>query len=398
MLEHGGRLARAAHEFGIPREAWLDLSTGVSPRGWPVSPVPADAWQRLPEDDDGLLDAARAYYGTRDLLPVAGSQAAIAALPRLRARSRVGVIAPGYAEHAHAWRRAGHDVVALPLPELLARAGEFDVVIVIHPNNPTGTCLDRETLLALHSRLSRPAVVGATSAGHALVEPALVGAASAAIPRQRASSTQAPIAAEAAPTRAGPVAGPVAGPIADPVADPAAGPMVSNEPWLVVDEAFIDTRPDESLVPYMREGIIVLRSVGKFFGLAGARAGFVAASPGLLDALAEVLGPWTLTGPSRHVVTQALMDRAWQASARAWLCETSARLRDMLTKHGLRPSGGCEFFQYCERADARVLSRSLARHAILVRHFETPRALRFGLPADDAAFARLDRVLAEVVA
>jgi len=173
--------------------------------------------------------------------------------------------------------------------------------------------------------------------------------------------------------------------------------MASNEPWLVVDEAFIDARPDESLVPHVRDGLIVLRSIGKFFGLAGARAGFVAASPALLDALAEVLGPWTLTGPTRHVVTQALMDHAWQASARTWLHETSARLRDLLTTHGLRPSGGCEFFQYCERSDAEELHRSLARHAILVRHFDAPLALRFGLPADDAAFARLDRVLAEVM-
>jgi cobalamin biosynthesis protein CobC len=117
----------------------------------------------------------------------------------------------------------------------------------------------------------------------------------------------------------------------------------------------------------------------------------------LLDTLAEVLGPWTLTGPTRHVVTQALMDNAWQASARGWLHEASARLRDLLTTHGLRPSGGCEFFQYCEHADAQVLSRALARHAILVRYFETPQALRFGLPADDAAFARLDRVLAGVM-
>ncbi|MDQ0009586.1 cobalamin biosynthetic protein CobC [Luteibacter jiangsuensis] len=365
MLEHGGRLARAAREFAIPREAWLDLSTGVSPRAWPVPLVPADAWQRLPEDDDGLLDAARAYYGTRHLLPVAGSQAAIAALPRLRARSRVGVIAPGYAEHAHAWRQAGHDVVPLPLPELLARASEFDVVIVIRPNNPTGACLDRDALLDLHT--------------------VLVGAASAAIPRQRVSSSQALIAAEAAPTKAGPVAGSVA------------GPMAGNDPWLVVDEAFIDTRPDDSLVPHVRDGIIVLRSVGKFFGMAGARAGFIAAWPGLLDALAEVLGPWTLTGPSRYAVTQALMDRAWQVSARAWLHEASARLWTMLTKHGLRPSRGCEFFQYCERSDAAELQRSLARHAVLVRYFDAPRAVRFGLPADDAAFARLDRVLAEVM-
>jgi len=353
MLEHGGRLGRAVREYGIPREAWLDLSTGVSPHAWPVPPIPPAAWHRLPEDDDALSESARAYYGVRHVLPVAGSQAAIAALPRLRGRSRVAVVEPGYAEHAHAWRQAGHDVTALPMDELLARAGEFDVVLLIRPNNPTGESADIASLLALQ-------------AGR---EP--VGAATAAIPLQRASSPQASLAAVAAPT---------------------------ERPWLVVDEAFIDVRPEQSLAPHVREGIIVLRSVGKFFGLAGARAGFVVAWPGLLDALAEALGPWTLTGPTRHVVAQALSDRVWHASARAWLCEASARLANLLTKHGLPPAGGCEFFHYCVHAEARALQHALAGQAILVRHFDNPQALRFGLPGDDDAFARLDRTLSAVLA
>ncbi|WP_413624522.1 threonine-phosphate decarboxylase CobD [Luteibacter sp. Lutesp34] len=335
MLEHGGRLGRAVREYGIPREAWLDLSTGVSPHVWPVPPIPPAAWHRLPEDDDALSESARAYYGVRHVLPVAGSQAAIAALPRLRGRSRVAVVEPGYAEHAHAWRQAGHDVTTLPMDGLLARADEFDVVVLIRPNNPTGDGADIASLLALQ-------------AGR---EP--VGAATAA-PTERA--------------------------------------------WLIVDEAFIDTRPEQSLAPYVREGIVVLRSVGKFFGLAGARAGFVVAWPGLLDALAEALGPWTLTGPTRHVVAQALSDRAWHASARAWLCEASSRLANLLTRHGLSPAGGCEFFHYCVHAEARALQHALATQAILVRHFDNPQALRFGLPGDDEAFARLDRALAAVLA
>ena len=84
MLEHGGRLRRAAQRFGIPLTDWLDLSTGINPLGWPVPMPPAAAWARLPETDDGLESAARAFYGTDALLPVAGSQAAIQALPRLR--------------------------------------------------------------------------------------------------------------------------------------------------------------------------------------------------------------------------------------------------------------------------------------------------------------------------
>jgi len=324
MLEHGGSLGRAVRDYGLPREAWLDLSTGVSPHAWPAPPIPPAAWHWLPEDDDGLVDAARAYYGARHILPVAGSQAAIATLPRLRPRSRVAVAEPGYAEHAHAWRQAGHDVVTLPMDELLARAGEFEVAVLIRPNNPTGDCPDMETVLALQ-----------------------VGRA------ERA--------------------------------------------WLVVDEAFIDARPEQSLAPHVREGLIVLRSVGKFFGLAGARAGFVVAWPGLLDALAEALGPWTLTGPTRHVVAQALSDRVWHASARAWLREASLRLANLLTKHGLAPAGGCEFFHYCVHAEACALQHALAERAILVRHFAEPPALRFGLPGDDEAFARLDHALAEVL-
>jgi cobalamin biosynthetic protein CobC len=334
MLDHGGRLNRAVREYGLPREAWLDLSTGVSPHGWPTPAIPPVAWHRLPEDDDGLLDAARAYYGCEDLLPVAGSQAAIAALPRLRLPSRVAVVAPGYAEHAHAWRQAGHEVVAMRPAEMLANAAGFDVAILIRPNNPTGECLDDEFLLSLQE--------------------ALGGAMRAESRRQR--------------------------------------------PWLIVDEAFIDACHDRSLIRHPREGLIVLRSIGKFFGLAGARAGFVAAWPALLDALAEALGPWTLSGPTRHVVARALADREWQASARAWLRASSSRLAALLARHRMAPTGGCEFFQYVERPDARMLHRALAERAILVRHFEHPLALRFGLPADDASFARLDRALAEVAA
>ncbi len=45
--------------YGIPPEGWLDLSTGINPHAYPVSPIPDDLWARLPEDDDGLIDTAR---------------------------------------------------------------------------------------------------------------------------------------------------------------------------------------------------------------------------------------------------------------------------------------------------------------------------------------------------
>lgn len=326
MLEHGGRLRRAVQAYGIPLEQWLDLSTGISPSGWPLPDIPSSAWRRLPEDDDGLLEAACAYYEAPQLLPVAGSQAAIQALPLLRPPSRVGIMAPGYAEHAQAWQRAGHHVVMESADALLAKVARWDVLVLIHPNNPGGERFDPARLLQLHAELAE---------------------------------------------RGG---------------------------WLVVDEAFMDVTPQASVCRYAdREGLVVLRSVGKFFGLAGARAGFVCAAPALLEMLQEQLGPWTLSGPARHVLRHALADRTWQVQARLRLLETSERLRALLARHGLEPSAGCGLFQWCRHDDAPQIHRALAARGILSRLFDAPPSLRFGLPPDEIAFARLDHALAEVL-
>ncbi|BDU15584.1 threonine-phosphate decarboxylase CobD [Lysobacter auxotrophicus] len=318
MLEHGGRLLRAARTYGIAPERWLDLSTGISPFAWPVPPIPASAWHRLPEDNDGLEAAARDYYGAPSLLAVAGSQAAIQALPRLRPHSRVGVIAPGYAEHAHAWRAAGHAVETLPADMLLAQHGRFDVIVLIHPNNPGGERFDRERLLELHATLAQ---------------------------------------------RGG---------------------------WLVVDEAFMDATPEASLCDAGdRDGLIVLRSVGKFFGLAGARAGFVCASAARLASLRDMLGPWTLTGPSRYVVRCALQDREWHAMQRERLAAFGARLRETLAAAGFAPDAGCAFFQWKRDPRAAAMHEAIARRGILTRRFDEPASIRFGLPPDGLAFERL---------
>ncbi|HEX7324194.1 MAG TPA: threonine-phosphate decarboxylase CobD [Rhodanobacteraceae bacterium] len=326
MLEHGGRLRQAAKAYGIPLTGWLDLSTGVSPFAYPLPEVPARVWQRLPEDDDGLAAAAEAYYRV-PVLPVAGSQAAIQALPHLRDRSRVGVIEPGYAEHAQAWERAGHAVQRLSPDAVLKAVSGVDVLVVIHPNNPTGTRFDRTELLAAAAALS------------------------------------------------------------------------AHGGWLVVDEAFMDATPGNSLCAGgPRDGLVVLRSAGKFFGLPSARAGFVCATSSLLNALREWLGPWSLAGPTRYVISVALADRRWQAQQRVRLHAASTQLANLLAARGLAPSGGCALFQWCRHPDAAAIQHHLAARGILVRLFEHPPSLRFGLPGSRAASARLEAALAEVLA
>src|SRR5215469_16589169 len=141
-IQHGGNLHEAAARYGIPYAQWLDLSTGINPHGYPVPPLPAEAWRRLPDEGDGFAERAARYYGAPDaahVLPVAGSQAAIRALPWLLGRSEVGTvgIAPlTYGEYAPAFQRAGHrvatlDVTRADLPDDLTHA------IVVNPNNPT---------------------------------------------------------------------------------------------------------------------------------------------------------------------------------------------------------------------------------------------------------------------
>lgn len=324
MLEHGGRLLRAVRRYGIAREHWLDLSSGIAPWPYAIPPIPLDAWARLPESEDGLEQAARAYYGAAELLPVAGSQAAIQALPCLRPVGRVGVLWPCYAEHPHAWRRAGHSLLELDEEQVEQTLDRLDVLVLVNPNNPTGRRIERERLLDWHARLAQ---------------------------------------------RGG---------------------------WLVVDEAFMDNTPAHSVVGCAtRPGLVVLRSFGKFFGLAGVRLGFVMAEQALLLRLAELLGPWTISGPTRVLGQACFSDGAAHALQIARCAQASQRLAALLADAGLVPVGGCDLFQYVRTERAAHLQDFLARRGILVRLFEQPAAVRLGLPANAADEQRLRQALAD---
>lgn len=153
-LEHGGDLAAARRRFPDAPAPWIDLSTGVNPHPYPVRPLPQDCLARLPEP--GALAAleaaaARAYgaHDARNIVAAPGAQALIQILPRLLAGRRVGVLGPTYEEHALSWRRAGRDVASCASPEELA---DFDVGVIVNPNNPTGRLVARETLVALARR------------------------------------------------------------------------------------------------------------------------------------------------------------------------------------------------------------------------------------------------------
>ena len=325
MLEHGGRLRQAARHYGIAMEEWLDLSTGINPDAWPVPALDLRCWNRLPEEDDGLEEAAAAYYGNPRLLPLAGSQAAIQALPSLFEPLSVACVSPLYGEHPHAWQRAGHRVLRLSnLQDALAAA--TPVVLLCNPNNPTARTLPRAALLAALETLHQ---------------------------------------------RSG---------------------------WLIIDEAFADAEPENALVDLAGSEaapqLVVLRSLGKFFGLAGARVGFLFAADAKRNALREKLGPWPLSHPSREIARQALEDTAWQAKARQQLCEISQRLAALLAPLGEVSRNA--LFCTLKTPQPAALYDYFARHAILLRRFDEHGLLRFGLPENAAGWQRLTQVLQTV--
>lgn len=323
--EHGGNLAHAIAQYGGNSADWIDCSAALAPTAYPLPPVPAEVWHRLPASTDALLAVAADYYAcpASALLAVAGSQAAIQQLPHLRQRSRVGILMPTYSEHAWCWQQAGHSVFALNLGTVAQHIDQLDVLIVVNPNNPTGQII---TPLTLHRWLRV---------------------------------------------------------------------LQARQGWLIVDEAFMDIDPSHSMLPWAaQQGLIILRSVGKFFGVAGLRLGFVAAEARLLKRLAQRLGLWAVSHLAIWAGQQMLSDRHWQQQQRAQLEHASRWLQHTLAKVGLDTPPLHPLLHYQPTPQAAAWHAALATQHMWTRQLHDPLALRIGLvaPADQAQFAvRLQR-------
>lgn len=156
-------------------------------------------------------------------------------------------------------------------------------------------------------------------------------------------------------------------------------------PFMVIDESFCDICPKASLIEEARKpGRIVLKSFGKFWGLAGARLGFAIGDPALIEKLAEFIGPWAVSGPALSLGTQALQDEAWASKTRARLAEDARRLDALLRSKGAEVAGGADLFRLYEVEDAAKWQETLAQNHVWSRIFPYSKTfLRLGLPAPD---------------
>ena len=163
---------------------------------------------------------------------------------------------------------------------------------------------------------------------------------------------------------------------------------------VIVDEAFVDFEPEYSVAPALPcEGLIVLRSFGKAYGLAGIRLGFALAGPDWAARLRAALGPWAVSGPAIAIAATALADRHWLAATARRLTRDGTSLDEMLVRAGFGLVGGTTLFRLARHDRAPDIFQRLGRAGILARRFEAaPGWLRFGIPGSDAAFARLRQV------
>ena len=143
-------------------------------------------------------------------------------------------------------------------------------------------------------------------------------------------------------------------------------------------------------------GTIVLRSVGKIYGLAGLRLGFAATSPELGPRLREAIGPWAVSGPAIEIGQRVLTDGPWLSRTVARLTGDASRLGRMLRDAGFEIAGGTPLFQLAQRKNASRWFERLGEAGILTRPFQAkPDWLRFGIPAPGLEWDRLDAVLRE---
>ncbi len=314
LLIHGGDLYSAAAIYGGKPEAWLDLSTGINQHSYPLPAIDNTTWQQLPYVNPALIRAAQSYYGSHPCLASNGSQNVIQLLPSIL--HQLGNLRAawlpdvGYQEHRQAWAHQG----------------------------------DTLTYNGLNSQVAAQQIEAALQAnrlGHlVIINPNNPTG-------EMFSLKQLMLWAQKLETVDG---------------------------FLVVDEAFIDTYPQASLLSQkLADNMVVLRSVGKFFGLAGMRLGFTFAAQEVLDHLTKNIGPWSVNGPAQTVAIAALTDTPWQAQMRDQLANQEAQQLHiwqapmltlgarLTTSHGL-------FRSFIMAADlAQKLHHSAAKKGILIR-------------------------------
>jgi cobalamin biosynthetic protein CobC len=322
-LIHGGQLQQVAKQFNIAPENWLDLSTGIAPFSYPIPAIPEKLYQVLPQSSNDLESAAKRYYNANSLLVTNGSQAIITLLPCL-------------------WREQNQQSTTVYLPEqgykehqLAWQTAGFTLCWYQDELPALDTIKDNSVLV----------VINPNNPTGQLFSRSLL------IKYQEK--------------------------------------LAKCSGLLVVDEAFIDViNPSQSMTNSINtyKNTLILRSFGKFFGLAGIRSGFLIGSEVWLEKFREYLGPWQVNGPAQFIAEKALRDKNWQEKQQIKLKALSSRLRAVLAENlpyeFITKISGTNLFQtvyFTDDFDVENYYITLCQQGIYVRLTDDKCALRFGL-------------------
>jgi cobalamin biosynthetic protein CobC len=310
---HGGNLHQAASQYDIPLSDWIDLSTGINPVAYPIPDIEASVFQRLPYPSDAFESAILRYYGAEGLA-CNGSQPVIEALPSVLPDYTVLLPNGGYQEHRRSWSQHTQSLSFYP-----------------------AECLDQ----------AKRAIEQALATGEpfhlVLINP-----------------------------------------------NNPSGLMFSCEQifqfakqmpqggCVILDEAFIDLNPTQSVLSdYDRftqmDNLLVLRSFGKFFGLAGVRLGFFFGPKRYQATLRSMMGPWAVNGPAQWLAEQALLDDHWQTKARIRIAENATFMKNAFQPVLEAHSGqwltdqGLFLSAKLTRESAHKIYTQLAKMGVLIR-------------------------------
>lgn len=352
---HGGDLKRAKAAYPHV-EDWLDLSAGLNPDPWPIPEIPQSCFSQLPDGYESLLGAASDYYGHSHLWPVNGSQQGIELLPQLISH-RFGFTGQGL--------EPGRKKVAVPEEGYQEHAwcwqkAGFDVYRY-RAETP-------DELLACAEACDVLVVINPNN------------------PTGQIFSRETLLACHQV--------------------------LADKAGCLILDEAFMDAcdGAPQSLADSASDSLIVLRSIGKFFGLAGIRSGFVLAGGSTIEQLKIMTGPWPVSGVTAWLTEQLLQDWQWQVQALGKLSRQSNALRNLLEDAflGAENTGAGTSIRLCRTPlfaslvlagedAASKLQQQLAAQGIWIRVFNNTGRIRFGLPKDERELEKLKAALAAFI-
>ncbi len=248
---HGGDLVSASEQYSIAIDQWIDLSTGINPITYPVV-LELNSFQQLPYIRPEFIEASTQYYECSQFIPVSGTQAAIQQLPKLLADFPVLIPKLGYQEHVKYWQEKRATIIYYGSDKKDSTVTEINQALADNPEQHL-------------------VVINPNNPTGVLIDK------------------------EQLLNWAG---------------------QLARQAYLIIDEAFIDTHKEQSVLSEsLPDNIIVLRSFGKFFGLAGVRLGYCFANKTILAQLQKKLGLWQVNGPAQSLAIKALGDNKWQMQA-----------------------------------------------------------------------------------